>query len=67
MSSQDMVHLVGFPLNGALKPGLFSYLDGGAGSAMLQVAMAGMLAAAFVYRSALTGIRNAFKRIRRPE
>jgi hypothetical protein len=64
MSSQDFVLVFQAPLEFAGRHALTAYLDGGTGSMVMQVAVSGLLAAAFVYRSAWAKVKGAFKRIR---
>jgi hypothetical protein len=50
-----------------LQPVVLSYLDGGSGSIVFQVALSGLLAVGYVYRSAWTGIRTRLRKIGRKD
>ncbi len=58
MSSQDFIFAFEVPLELAGRHALTAYLDGGTGSMVMQVAVSGLLAAVFVYRSAWAKIKS---------
>jgi hypothetical protein len=67
MSSQDFVFAFQAPLELAGRHALTAYLDGGTGSMVMQVAVSGLLAVVFVYRSAWAKIKDVAKRVRPPK
>jgi hypothetical protein len=67
MSSQDFVLAFELPLELAGRHVLTAYLDGGTGSMVMQVAVSGLLAAVFVYRSAWAKIKGLVTKVRPPK
>lgn len=67
MSSQDFEFVLRAPLELASRQALTAYLDGGTGSMVMQVALSGVLAAVFVYRSAWAKLKGMVKKVRPPK